>query len=321
MAIIWPPDWTAMYALDGGGPRSRAAAYRYLLRLSRRGVQVAAVYAWRLDILAWAADLCRSEGFQVALVAQLGHNNGYAETLVMQGHADSKPTTLDVFHVGYSFDQASRTHAYCPNYDGPLWWAALGLLARQVQLIKPDVVVIDTEVWEPPDFVEQNLPGLIAACPRCGTVERYNAGWLAKANDIRAILDGCAPGIPVLYYGACRTPPPPIGKRYVHPGWPHTFDADPCLALYSCNKMPDPIATLAEALKVTPVKGGHPWLTPWVEWSKPERGFLPPAVLRKQAAMMRAEGAAGIQLWPGPRAEGDTEHDDALWAAVAAIGA
>lgn len=314
-ACVWPPDWTGIHGLDRGGRQSEAVAKRYLRRLRQAGLDTAMVFAWDPQVVGWAARQCREEGMRVQLLLMFGHYRGDADDHILwrdgKDQEPPDPERAAVFHGGYEYDRETAQYAYCPGYRGPRYLRALATMRSYLRAAKPDSVMFDTEIWFAPDEVSSRLPGVIERCPVCRSRAGYLRNWQSLADEVLGVVQEEAPGAPVYLYGSWDWSNVPMTRRPATICWPAGTGSGPSPAFYSIARgRRSPGEELDRALAVVDVSGGYPWLTPYLEWRRPEDGTFTADQFRGFCRSLARAGAKGFSLWPGPRVVGDTSLDE-----------
>lgn len=297
-AILWPPDWTEMYAAGG------TVGSDYIRVLQNYGI----------DNINVAGDNAATRSWVTGLVAAAGMKRLWCEASAWPSAGATHP---EYEHDVNWADCPGVTEDYrlCPNYRGTDYdkyhadWHS-----GKVDTYSPlDYFVTGVEYWYGPERIVDYLDrysiqtDLIDKCSRCGGIAGYKTGWADAFNDATAYARTVNPGAEVYAYGDYDYSSLSLyntwnATSYARPTelWGGYGDG-PCPILYAAQFTPDPTGYLQylidNGLKVA---GGYPWVTVWATNAYKAGAMMTTGQFGAFCRVLAENGAKGFSVYPGP---------------------
>jgi len=154
------------------------------------------------------ADL-KSQGYKLALEYSAGHyeNNPLPELEDVYGDGAKQYLTADCLDRD-KCENWNSSHALNPQYTGILWQNTLENLRNVVVRAQPELVLIDTELWQYPKsidylFTDISDPGDDCDCSivKDGIgYDAYNSAWFERGLEVKETIEDSWPTSEAYFY-------------------------------------------------------------------------------------------------------------------------
>jgi len=328
---------------DQGGPVSTALVASYLDALATTGTNCCVINGYVAEhgwtAAHWAIEKIHERGLKTAVLHNFGANSapysGKINVLMATNRNTFYTKNPDIFHTNHALFHPDETNYYkasCPNYRGALYDGAKENLRSMVAELRPEFVVMDSEIFVYPQSVEHTFTDILKGCDRCKDIDGYMSGWRGVADDIVSLIQGERSTALMFEFASwnwenfqsygevC------LASRW----WPYdkTFSG-PSPAFYALDpptiapNIPATLAKLQCYLDNVDIKGGYPWLSVWRDYAGLKSRFWTNEEFSAICTMLKKAGAYGFQLWPGyldPRFDAALDPTGEKWIGIFKAG-